>query len=90
MENAEDIVEHALNYGIKSSGKRFHVSDSVVKYALALFVKDNSIRQLCDCQKSTLKTGGAYMCFMCNLSYTQQMGISMSLNERLVKSGYYK
>lgn len=80
MENEEDIVEHALNWGIKSSGKRFHVSDEVVRQSVYRFAKPMFSR--CHCEQAFDKDGSVLMCWMCN----GHEG-SITLDERLCKIG---
>lgn len=72
MKNEEDIVEHALNWGVKSAGKRFHVSDSIVRSSVIEFVKDCSV---CQCiQNDDIMRPIRFIC-------------SRSLSERVRKIG---
>lgn len=78
MINDEDILEHALNFGIASAGKRFHVNDKTVLHIVHEFVQSVTIP--CDCMINNLN-GNPTMCFSCTGSTFQ----SISLRERVQK-----
>lgn len=64
-EHKDDIVEYALTFGIKKSGKRFHLNDKLVKDILHEFVIDNSVSKLCQCQLAY--TAVMAKCVICDM-----------------------
>jgi len=58
----DDILESALNTGIKPTAKRYGIEESKVKSVVKAFKID--IEDLCMCEKSRLN-GIAMMCFFC-------------------------
>lgn len=79
----EDVIEHALNFGIPSASKRFDVSETVVREYVTEFSNEMIVRTRCHCEREE----AAVMCFMCTGG---KVDISLTLAERLRKIGLNK
>lgn len=63
LPNAEDILEDALNFGLKYSSKKHNVNTDEIYKIVKAFKVD--IEDLCSCDKARL-SGMFSMCFFCD------------------------
>lgn len=59
-ENADDILESALNKGVAYSAAKYNVSDAVVRLIVSKF--KNEIDEPCSCEKEKVPV----LCFACD------------------------
>lgn len=60
----DDVLEHVLNFGIKSAAQKYSISEAEVLVIAREFKKDIE-DDLCSCERANLK-GGVSMCFFCD------------------------
>lgn len=82
----EDVVEYALTYGIKITGKRFHLNETIVRHYLWEFLISVSTECGCVTDLRNVILGGPCLeeCFC------MRYNVSKSLQERLRKAGFTK
>jgi len=67
MDNKEDILETALNSGIRYSAKQYNVSEKEVYSIVKEFKNEMSTEGgLCPCEFANKQRNCGMMCFMCS------------------------
>ncbi len=70
--NEDDIVEHALNFGLTSASTKYGIPRNIAASLVQDFMKD--VSKPCQCEQSR-NAGINMMCFLCSgpqLSHTLQ------------------
>jgi hypothetical protein len=63
IENADDILEHALNFGLISASKKYNIELKIVRQIVTDFATDTCTSDKCSCEK--LSENGVMMIVGC-------------------------